>query len=334
MNKRLVLGMIALAVLAVPIQSAIAGDKPFPKIVDTLPGSYPEGFAIGKGATAYNGSPLGSIYKVDLRSGQGEVLVPVQDPDPFTACVILGMRVDPRTNYLFAAGCFNGNAFVYDADTGALIMEYQLAAPFTGVVNDLTITGDAVYFTDSYRPVLYRLPLSRNGAIPLDPGAATEIPLPPEFELDFENDPCCGGNGIVSTPDGKTLIIGHSNLARLYRYDTATGDVNQIAVDGPLTGFLDGIAKQGDTLYIMTPYDPPGPPVSIDGIQVVQLDKDYLSGTLVKTITDPDLDGVASGAIFGSSLYVNNARYNLFDIGPPPPDTPYWLTKLRIRPKK
>ena len=332
MNKRLILGIIALTILAVPIQTTIARDKPFPKIVDTLPGSFPEGFAIGKGHTAYNSSPLGSIYKVDLRSGQGEVLVPVQNPDPFTACVILGMRVDPRTNYLFAAGCFNGNAFVYDADTGALIMEYQLNnSPEFGVVNDLTITKDAVYFTDSFRPVLYRLPLSKNGGLPLNPGAATEIPLPDEFILDPENDPCCGGNGIVSTPNGKTLIIGHSNLAQLYRFDTTNGDLDPIAVDGPLTGFLDGIAMRGDTLYIMTPYDFPGPPDSIDRIQVVELDKGNLSGTLVDTITDPDnLDGVASGAIFGNSLYVNNARYTTF----PEPNTPFWLTKLNIRPKK
>ena len=333
MKKLFVFKIFVLTILALSAQWAIAGDKPFPKIVPTLADSYPEGFAIGKGSTAYNGSPLGSIYKVDLRSGQGEVLVPVQDDDVYNACVILGMRVDPRTNYLFAAGCFNGNAFVYDADNGGLIMEYQLAPPFTGVVNDLTITKDAVYFTDSYRPVLYRLPLSKNGGLPLDPGAATEIPLPAEFELDFENDPCCGGNGIVSTPNGKTLIIGHSNLARLYRFDTATGDVDQIAVDGPLSGFLDGIAMHGSTLYIMTPFGAaPG-----DGIQVVNLDKGLLSGKLVDVITDPDLDGVASGAIFGSSLYVNNARYGLFDEffpDPFPPDTQYWLTKLRIRPKK
>ena len=329
MNKRHIAGLMALSILAVPIHATLAGDKPFPTRVETLPGSYAEGFAIGKGHTAYNGSPLGSIYKADLRSGKGEVLVPVQDPDVLNACVLLGMRVDPRTNYLFAAGCFNGNAFVYDADTGALIMEYQLnnSGEF-GVVNDLTITNDAVYFTDSFRPVLYRLPLSPNGGIPLDAGAATELPLPDEF---INNDPfCCTGNGIVSTPDGKTLIIGHSNLARLYRFDTATGEVNQIPVDGPLSGFLDGIAMQGHTLYIMTPYDFPGPPVSIDRIQVVELDKGNLSGTLVETITDPDnLDGVASGAIFGSSLYVNNARYATF----PEPNTPYWVTKLGIRPK-
>ena len=327
MNKKLILATLVLAAWSLPAQTALAGDKPFAKIVPVLTGSASEGFAIGKGPTAYNSSPDGSIYKVDLRSGQGQVLVGVQDPED---CFKLGMRVDDRTNYLFVAGCVYGNAFVYDADTGALIMEYQLntSAEF-GLINDLTITNDAVYFTDSFRPVLYRLPLSKNGGLPLDPGAATEIPLPSEFTND---DPfCCTGNGIVSTPNGKTLIIGHSNLARLYRLDTASGDVDQIAVDGPLSGFLDGIAMQGDTLYIMTPYDFPGPPVSVDRIQVVQLDKGYLSGTLVQTITDPEnLDGVASGAIFGSSLYVNNARYASVPF-PAPSDAPFWVTRLKIR---
>ena len=329
MKSKLVLGAVASIALVLPMQSINAGDKPFPTRVPVLDGSASEGFAIGKGPTAYNSSPDGSLYKVDLRSGEGEVLIDIQDPFD---CQKLGMRVDDRTNYLFVAGCIYGNALVLDTDNGATIMEYQLnnSGEF-GLPNDLTITNDAVYFTDSFRPVLYRLPLSSNGAIPLESGAATEIPLPDEF---INTDPfCCTGNGIVSTPDGKTLIIGHSNLARLYRVDTASGDVQQIAVDGPLTGFLDGIAMHGNTLYIMTPYGPPGPPVLIDQIQVVELDKGYLSGTLVDVITDAEnLDGVASGAIFGNSLYVNNARYAT--PFPPQPDTPFWITKLKIRPKK
>jgi len=51
-----------------------------------------------------------------------------------------------------------------------------------------------------------------------------------------------------------------------------------------------------------------------------------LSGNLVGTITDPDMDGVASGAMHGNSLYVNNARY--FDF--PGSPTEYWITKLNI----
>lgn len=325
MNTTLVLRVAALALLSTP--SISGAEKAFPDIIPTLTGNYAEGFALGKGTTAYNGAPFGSIYKFDLRSGAGEILVPpIPNPDLDSTCVLLGMRVDPRTNYLFAAGCFNGNAFVYDADNGALIMEYQLTAPFTGVVNDLTITRDAVYFTDSFRPVLYRLPLSKNGRLPLDPGAATEIPLPAEFELDFlGGEPCCGGNGIVSTPDGKTLIVGHSNLSRLYRVDVATGDVALITEGLPI--FPDGLAIAGRTVYSLHPLSFLGQP---DEVKVIALADDLLSGEIVGTITDPNMDGIASGAVFGASLYVNNARYTTF----PEPDTEYWVTKLRIRPTR
>ena len=203
-------------------------------------------------------------------------------------------------------------------------MQYHLGPVFEAVVNDLAITQDAVYFTDSYLPVLYRLPLSRNGRLPGSADAIEEIPLPPEFALDpFA--PCCGGNGIVATPDGKTLIIGHSNLAMLYRVDLATYDVDAISVEPALTGFLDGIAMKGNRLYIMTP-TVPNP---IDTIQVVELSEDMLSGKLVNAITDPDLDDVASGAFFGNSLYVNNARYSQ----PPGPDSEYWITKLKLSSK-
>jgi len=185
----------------------------------------------------------------------------------------------------------------------------------------LAITEDAVYFTDSYLPVLYRLPLSKNGRLPGSASAIEEIPLPDAFALD-PNDPCCAGNGIVATPDGKTLIIGHSNDAMLYRVDLDTYAVDAISVEPPLAGFLDGIAMKGRKLYIMTPTVP----TPVDTIQVVELDKEMLSGTFVDIMTDPDLEDVASGAFFGNSLYVNNARY----AEPPGPDTEYWVTKLKL----
>ena len=37
--------------------------------------------------------------------------------------------------------------------------------------------------------------------------------------------------------------------------------------------------------------------------------KKWLTGDLQGTITDPNMGGVASGALFGKSLYVNGARY-------------------------
>jgi sugar lactone lactonase YvrE len=318
---------IAIILLALPFLSASAGGKSFPKIVPALEGAPPEGFAIGKGHTAYNGSIDGSIFKMNLRNGQGEILVAAEpDFDVFAGdCYKLGMRVDPRSNHLFVAGCINGDAYVIDADTGEELMHYQLGPEGEfALPNDLAITKRAVYFTDSQLPLLYRLPLSKNGKLP-SADAITTIQLPDEFILDPENDPCCGGNGIVATPDGKTLIVGHSNLSRLYRVDPATGGVDEIEVNPPLSGFLDGIVLYDGILFILTPDDSGAYP-PVDRIQVVALDDDMLTGTLVGTITDPDMDGVASGAMHGDSLYVNNARY--FDF--PGPPTEYWITKLNI----
>jgi sugar lactone lactonase YvrE len=318
----------AVILLALPILSANAGGKAFPKVVPVLDGSYHEGFAIGKGTTAYSGSPDGSIYKVNLRNGQGEILVPPVVPfDPFDDCYTLGMRLDARSNYLFVAGCFHGNALVYDADTGEEIMQFQLTPEGDSLINDIAITQDAVYFTDFQNPAIYRLPLSKNGRIPEGADAAIAIPLTGDFEVG-DNIFDAFANGIVATPDGKTLIIGNSGTSKIFRVDPATGHADEIIVDPPLEeGFIDGIVFRDGVLYILTPYDP----APEDMIQVVLLDDDMLMGTLLGIITDPDLDGVASGGLHGDSLYVNNGRYNLvFGDEALTPDTPFWITKLNI----
>jgi outer membrane protein assembly factor BamB len=154
------LSFAAVISMVLPILAANAGEKAFPKIVPALEGAPPEGFTIGKGHTAYNCSIDGSIYKVDLRNGQGEILVPAEpDFDVFAGdCNKLGMRVDPRSNYLFVAGCVNGDAYVFDADSGEEIMKYQLDDSGLSVINDIAITRDAVYFTDFGQPFIYSLP--------------------------------------------------------------------------------------------------------------------------------------------------------------------------------
>ena len=308
----------AVILLALPFLSASAGDKPFPEIVPALYDSLPEGFAIGKGHTAYNGSVDGSIFKMDLRSGEGDVLNPQETPNPYD-CLKLGMRVDSRTNNLFVAGCWYENLLVYDADSGEVKAEYQLGPMFESLVNDLAITKDAVYITDSFLPYIYRLPLAKNGGLPDNADGVTTIDLPAEFIMDWEGD-CCGGNGIVATPDGKTLIIGHSLLSALYRVNPVTGEVIEIEVSPPLTGFLDGLVMHGRTLYIMNP--------AWETVQVVELDKEMLTGEFVGTITDPSMSGVASGALFGKSLYVNNAHYDAFDEEGNLLYFERWITKL------
>lgn len=59
-------------------------------------------------------------------------------------------------------------------------------------------------------------------------------------------------------------------------------------------------------------------------VQVVTLAEDALSGEYMGFITDPLLDGVASGALFGNSVYVNGARYFSELV------SEKWITKLNI----
>lgn len=328
---------VATLLVALCAHGAAAGDKPFPKLVPALTGSLPEGFAIGRGTTAFNGSVDGSIWKMNLRNGEGEVLV-AADPAFVLEngdCFKLGMRVDPRTNYLFAAGCAGGNAYVFDADNGSLLMEFPLPLPqeiIDGgdtfqIINDLTVTPTAVFFTDAHQGLLYRLPLTPDGGLPAA-DAATPIVLNGDFNSAPAAGFCCNANGIVSTPDGSTVIIGHSNFGKIYRVDTDSGETSEIVVDG-VFGFLDGFALRGRTLYIMTP----GfgiTPDDVDRVQVVTLNPQFSEGELTQVITDDDLDGPASGALFGNSLYVNNAQYNDLD----PQSTEKSVTRLKLSGRK
>jgi sugar lactone lactonase YvrE len=350
MNKQLKLTAIALVALTVPMLSASAGEKPFPKIIPVLEGAPPEGFAIGKGTTAYNGSIDGSIYKFDLRTGIGELFVAAEpgfDAESVFAgeCYKLGMRVDRRSNNLIVAGCAQGDAYVFDADTGEELKKYQLDDSGNSVINDLAITTDAVYFTDYNQPFIYRLPVSKNGRLPEDVNAATAIELTGDFETG-ENLLGVFANGIVATPDGKTLIVGNSGSSKLFRVDPTTGHSDEIIIDPPLNGlvqtgvdedgfpildgaFLDALVMRDGVLYVLgsgfnTPED--------DGVFVVVLADDLLTGTNMGTITDPETDFLASGALHGDSLYLNNARYFNFPGCLPEPDgcTQYWITKVNI----
>jgi sugar lactone lactonase YvrE len=177
------------------------------------------------------------------------------------------------------------------------------------------------------------LSIPKNGRIPSGVDAATAIPLTGDFEVG-DNLYGAFANGIVATPDGKTLIIGHSGSSKIFKVDPTTGHADEIIVDPPLLGlfetFLDGIVLYDGLLYILSSdFTDTYPPV--DRVQVVLLDDDMLTGTLVGAIIDPDMDGIASGAMHGDSLYVNNARY--WDYPGCPTEetcTQYWLTKLNI----
>ncbi len=163
---------IAVALIAVATVLAggsIAGPaaKPFPEVVPLPIGFRPEGIEVGRGTTFYVGSVAsGAIYRGNLRTGAGDILVPAEAGRSAT-----GIELDRRKR-LFVAGGATGNAYVYDARTGALLRTYTLATAPT-FVNDVVVVRDAAYFTDSQRAVIYRVAIGRGGAL----GAAETTPL-------------------------------------------------------------------------------------------------------------------------------------------------------------
>jgi len=222
---------------------------------------------------------------------------------------VTGLFVDQRSNYLFASGAGTGMAFVFDAGTGAELASYQLATTTPTFVNDVVVTREAAYFTDSFQPVLYRLPLGPGGALP-EPAAIERIPLSGDFVF------IPGGfnaNGIEATADGKWLLVVNSTTGELYRVDGKTGEATFVDLGGSSLTNGDGLRFAGDMLYVVRN--------QLNLVEEVRLSPDLTSGEVVHSLTNPGFDVPTTLAAFGSTLYAVNARFTT----PPTSDTTYTI---------
>jgi sugar lactone lactonase YvrE len=277
----------------------------FPETIPLPNGFQPEGIASGRGTDFYTGSLAnGAIYKGDVRTGAGAILVPGQP-----GRISVGLKFDSRSGYLFVAGGATGVASVFDTATGLLVAAYPLAAS-PSFINDVVVTREAAYFTNSLSAELYRLPLSGSGALP-NPSAVQTLPLGGEWQqvAGFN------ANGIAATPNGKTLILVNSTVGALYRVDPDSGDATQIALDYSVTAG-DGILLDGKTLYVVRN--------RLNLIAVIGLSADYASGSLVREITSTLFRVPTTISEFGSRLYAVNARFGT----PPGPNVDYDMVQV------
>lgn len=285
----------------------------YPDVITLPDGFWPEGITFGRGSTFYVTSlATGAIYRADARTGAGDILVTAQ---PGREAV--GLKYDERNHRLVVAGGFTGEAHVLDAATGATLASYRLADPEEGLtlVNDVTLTRDAAYFTDSYRTVLYRIPLPANGAFAQESDVQT-IPLSSEFEFDPAT-PIGNANGIAATPDGRYLMIVSTATGTVYRVDARTGDATAVTPGG-ISVSGDGLLLVGRRLYVVDGV--------FDRIVVVRLDADYDDGVVERVLTDPDLQFPSTIARFGNALYAVNARFDVV----PGPEVQYQVVRVDI----
>ena len=268
-------------------------------------GFQPEGIAIGRGPTGYVGSLAdGDVYVFDLRTG--DEITTLQGPGTPS----VGLKVDQRDR-LFIAGGPTGQARVIDATTGEVLETYQLTTG-PAFINDVVLTRDGAWFTNSSAAELSFLPLGPAGALP-DPSDVVTLPLTGEW---MQQPNAFNANGIAETPDHQALLVIQSATATLFRVDPATGEATAVDLGGATLENGDGLLVVGRTLYVVQNFS--------NAVAVVELSPDGTSGTVVDTITDADFQVPTTVAKFGKSLFLPNARFDT----PPMPDTEYTVVRI------
>ena len=308
--KRIIVALPALTlILSLGVWTSATAQS-FPETVPLPDGFQPEGITMGNGHTAYVGSLAGgAIYAVDLRTGAGSELVPGFPGSLFA----VGLDFDARSGYLFVAGGLIGDGRVYDTDTGQMIHQLSLDAPWVSWINDVLVTRKAAYFTNSFSPFIYKVPLDSKGE---PSGAVQALMLGGDWQ-NFTNPAPAGledmwinANGIVATPDNRTLIVVNYYSGLLYTVDPDTGFATEMDLGGAIVPTGDGLILRGKTLYVVENF--------LNAIAVFTLSPDHSAATLTGYLTDSDLRIPSTADLFGPWLYAVNARFDVCFPGPCP----------------
>jgi hypothetical protein len=298
--KRL-LAVVGAVVAAALVIAAVAVASKGPERIALPDGFRPEGIAAGKGASVYVGSiPTGRVLEIDTKTGASREAVPARE-----AHAAIGLKYDEPRNRLFVSGGPTGRAFVYDARSGAERAAFQLTAVGQPTfINDVVLTRDTAFFTDSLQPVIYAVKRDLSRVTPI---ALTGFPMMAGNNL----------NGIEASSNGRVLLAIQSNTGILWRIDARTGSHAAVDLGRATLANGDGLLLLGERILLVVQN-------RFNQIAVVWLDKDYKSGRVVHTITHPDFDVPTTVALQRGNLFLPNARFGT----PTTPDTEYWVTRV------
>lgn len=306
-------GLLALLAVAPAAEGSPAGQRAnFPARIDLPNGFFPEGIESGQGTSFFVGSMVdGAIWRGDLRTGSGAVLAAGA---PGRASAGIAYEVDRDRIWVAGVGPplnGSGDVRVYDASSGALLATYQPLG--VGLLNDVAVTREAVYVTDSSFPQLVVIPLPQNGSLPPS-SAATILPV----GGDLVQTPGFNLNGIVA--ENGALLVAQSAAGKLFRVDPATGVADELDLGGAILSYPDGLELLGHTLYVVRPFD--------NRVTVISLGARLGSGVVLGDLTDPSLDVPSTATVAAGRLWAVNLRFTT----PTEPSTPYWITQLPLRP--
>ncbi len=273
----------------------------WPDLIPIPVGYEAEGIELGRdqdffvGTLSFSGNltNAGAIYKGNLVTGEGQVLVPP------TGKPLVGLSYDARTDYLYAATGFGNpnrerGVNVYAGTSGRLLGEIIFGDEM--VINDVLVTDTAVYCTDSISTTLYKIPLENDGKVFSSTAEKIEM-------IGFEQVERTNANGLVGDFDGKELVVINSRTGVLYLVDTETGAASPVNIQGEEQLFVrgDGLYMDGRTLYIMQNFT--------QKIAVVDLSDDLTQGTFIKNIMSEDFAVPTTIIGYGNCIYAINTHY-------------------------
>jgi sugar lactone lactonase YvrE len=305
----------ALVALVLPAAAAPAHDRGSNGYTITVNGSraFPESVAADRHYVYTAGIADGTVYRGRPGAKTLDLFLPGGQDGRTQAT-----GIKTTGDRLLVAGAFTGRFFVY-TNTGKLVSSYTV--PDTGestLVNDETVTPDGdVYITDSFRAVVYRIPAAEVNA----PATGAHRTLEVAYRLPDYVAGRSNGNGIVTTPDGTSLIIGYWYSGALYRLTLATGEIRKIAA--PALTSADGMARRGSTLYVVRSVN--------NEVDAVRLSGDDTRAAVVSARSYPGADTTTGVAVSRDQLLVTNSQMDTFLYGDPLTSPVFTLESLPLR---
>lgn len=266
--------------------------------------AYPEGVAYdAQRGILYTGSATnGTVYAINAATG---AVSKFSEGGALGRRVALGLKVDGQGR-VWIAGGQQGTVSILTPD-GMILKVLETPMSPMPYLNDLTPAPDGnVYVTDSRRPVIFRVDRNLNLTAWLDLGK-TPIKYGPGVNL----------NGIVATPDGRSLLVMQTNTGDLWRIDLRTKAVKRV-MGGLMNG--DGLLLDGRTLYVARNKD--------QVVSKVSLSADSGTGTLVAEEPLTGLRFPATLAMIGGDLVVTQPQLDRLQ-GGMAPEVPFRLTRFK-----
>jgi hypothetical protein len=215
----------------------------------------------------------------------------------------VGLKIDDYGRLFIAGGDGTDQGWVVDSQTGKILKSYifsnDTAPSFT---NNVLLAYDAVWFTDSLKGVLYKLPLPVSNEDDLPTKAETLVLAGDGFNKSYIID------GISATPDGTGLIVDQTNNGKLYHVDPETGltqEIYQAGMNGQRILTADSLLLLDNVLYVS---DRIG-----NLFWLFELNSSGTVARYITKLTDSRFFGSTGLAPFGSRLYMPNSKgiYNI-----------------------